>query len=90
MKKRSGSMMKQKRPEFMGYAVSIPQYIRLVNLQDATIEMDRYMKQLAMKFSPQVLMTDPSWRELVLIYRSLEKLLPEDVKNENKEVVWWL
>ena len=39
-------MLKQKRPEFMGYAVSIPQYIRLVNLQDATIEMDRYMKQL--------------------------------------------
>ena len=73
-------MMPQKRPEFMGNAVSVPQYVRLVNLQEATIEMDRYMKKLAMKFSPRVLMSDPSWRELVLIYRSLEKLLPEEVR----------
>lgn len=60
--------------------MSIPQYMRLINLQNATIDMDKYMKNLAKKFSPKVLMADPSWRELVLIYRSLEKLLPDEIR----------
>ena len=87
---RKRSMMKQKRPEFMGYGVSIPQYMRLVNLQNAVIEMDIYMKNMAKKFSQEVLMADPSWRELVVISHSLKKLLPEAVKEENKEVAFWI
>jgi len=91
MRKRGSGLIGEvrKRPEFMGYAVSIPQYLRLESLQKATIDMDRHMKQLAMRNTPAQLNRDPSWRELVLIMRSLIKLLPDDVKNENLDVVWW-
>ena len=91
MRKRSGEGqgMKAKRPEFMGYAVSIPQYLRLQALQDITIKMDRYMKQLAMLHSRAALNTDPSWRELEKVAYSLVKFLPPEIKAANREVVWW-
>ena len=82
-------MMKSKRPEFMGYGVSIPQYMRLVNLQDAVVELDRYMKVLAIRFGPKILKNDQSWKELVKIYHSLKSLLPQEVRDENKDVVFW-
>ena len=39
MRKRGSGLIGEvrKRPEFMGYAVSIPQYLRLESLQKATI-----------------------------------------------------
>ena len=62
------------------FQVSIPQYVRLVNLQNFAIQMDRYMKKLAAKLSPNDLMNDPNWMQLVLIHKSLGNLLPEEVK----------
>jgi hypothetical protein len=60
--------------------VSVPQYIRLMSIQNETIKLDRMMKELAKIHTPQQLMADHSWREMVLIHRAMEKLLPDDVK----------
>jgi hypothetical protein len=88
--KKNTLLPKSKRPDFMGNSVSLPQYNRLMSLQRETIKMDRVMKDLARVYTPQQLLRDPSWKELMLIYRAMAKFLPEEDQNKEKELVWWL
>lgn len=60
--------------------VSIPQYMWLIDLQNATIEMDKYMKKMSKKFSRKTLMADPKWREMISLYISMEKLIPKAIR----------
>ncbi len=56
--------------------MSLPQYMRLKNIQDEVIKMDRYIKVLANTYTPEELNADPNWRELIHMHTSLSKFMP--------------
>eukprot|EP00093_Oithona_nana_P006473 06473.XXX_68623_68168_1 [CDS] Oithona nana genome sequencing. len=82
-------VVRDKRPTFMGQSVSNLQYIQLTELQEAAIRADVYMKSLADKYDENTLRQNPQWRELVSLANSLSDLIPQEVKNENREVAFW-
>lgn len=64
--------------DFMGMRVSYPQYLRLVAIQKEVIKMDQVIRSLLKTHDPEVLAADPYWHELLDLYNSLKKMLPQD------------
>merc|ERR1712018_860693 len=71
--------LKEKRSiDFMGMRVSYPQYLRLVAIQKEVIRMDRTIRSMLNNYDPMELAQNPYWMELLELYDSLKKMLPED------------
>ena len=58
--------------------VSYPQYLRLVAIQKEVIRMDRTIRSMLNNYDPMELAQNPYWMELLELYDSLKKMLPED------------
>ena len=85
--KKAEKMDQTKRPKFMGIELRDPQYYAL---QNEAIALDRDLKRLAMENSLGTLIRSPYWIKSVLVMRRLVPLVPEDIKQENQQVAWWL
>ena len=64
--------------EFNGVRVSLPQYLRLMELQEKVIKLDTVMRKLSDGVDPQVLASSAKWNQLVSMRQSLQKLLPDE------------
>lgn len=58
--------------------VSYPQYLRLVELQDKVIKLDKVMRRMQSQMSREELEAVPRWHTLVALHNSLSKMLPPD------------
>jgi len=63
--------------DFMGTRVSYPQYLRLVAIQREVIRMDVTIRSMLQTYDPMELSQNPYWMELLQLYNSLKKMLPE-------------
>ena len=70
--------------EFNGVQVSLPQYLRLMELQEKVLKLDHVMRRLSDGVDPEKLDASPKWGQLVSMRQSLQKLLPEDHPDFNK------
>ena len=61
----------------MGMRVSYPQYLRLKSIQAEVIRMDQTIRQYAASHTLEELNQNPHWLELVDLYESMKKILPE-------------
>ena len=66
--------------DFMGTRVSYPQYLRLVAIQQEVIRMDMTIRSMLQTYDPVELSQNQYWIELLELYNSLKKMLPEDYK----------
>ena len=64
--------------DFLGMRVSYPQYLRLVAIQREVIRMDQTIRHMLNKYNEMELAQNPHWMELLELYDSLKKMLPED------------
>ena len=62
----------------MGMRVSYPQYLRLKSIQAEVIRMDKMIRSMTGKYDLQELASNPHWVELVDLYESMKKILPEE------------
>ena len=69
--KRSGGV------EFNGVRVSLPQYLRLMELQEKVMKLDSVLRKLSDGVDPEKLAGSSKWNQLVTMRQSLQKLLPE-------------
>lgn len=72
-----GRMLKRS-VEFMGQRVSYPQFLRLMAIQREVIRMDKVIKSMMQTYDPEELAQNPYWIELLDLFASLEKMLPEN------------
>ena len=70
--------------EFNGVQVSLPQYLRLMELQEKVLKLDQVMRRLSDGVDPDKLAASAKWGQLVSMRQSLQKLLPEDHPDFNK------
>merc|ERR550534_100344 len=85
-KDRFGSMRKRSM-DFMGTRVSYPQYLRLVAIQREVIRMDVTIRSMLQTYDPMELSQNPYWMELLQLYNSLKKMLPEKyIQGSQKEI----
>lgn len=63
--------------EFNGVQVSLPQYYRLMELQEKVMKLDAVMRKLEEDVSPEKLESSGKWNKLVSMRQSLQKLLPQ-------------
>ena len=70
--------------EFNGVQVSLPQYLRLMELQEKVLKLDLVMRKFSDGVDPDKLAASSKWGQLVSMRQSLQKLLPEDHPNFNK------
>ena len=66
--------------DFMGTRVSYPQYLRLVAIQQEVIRMDMTIRSMLQTYDPVELSQNQYWIELLELYNSLKKMLPESYK----------
>ena len=71
--------------EFNGVQVSLPQYLRLMELQEKVLKLDQVMRKLSDGVDPDKLAASAKWGQLVSMRQSLQKLLPEDHPVFNKK-----
>ena len=64
--------------EFNGVQVSLPQYLRLMELQEKVLKLDQVMRRLSDGVDPEKLAASAKWGQLVSMRQSLQKLLPEN------------
>jgi hypothetical protein len=64
--------------EFNGVRVSLPQYMRLMELQQKVMKLDTVLRRLSTGVDPEKLAASTKWNKLVSMRQSLQKLLPED------------
>ena len=64
--------------DFLGMRVSYPQYLRLLAIQKEVIRMDQTIRHMLNKYNEMELAQNPHWMELLELYDSLKKMLPED------------
>ena len=57
--------------------VSYPQYLRLKSIQAEVIRMDQMIRRMAQSHTIDELNQNPHWLELVDLYESMKKILPE-------------
>ena len=57
--------------------VSYPQYLRLKAIQAEVIRMDQMIRRMAKSHTIDELNQNPHWLELVDLYESMKKILPE-------------
>ena len=57
--------------------VSYPQYLRLKSIQAEVIRMDKTIRKYAAAHTLEELNQNPHWLELVDLYESMKKILPE-------------
>ena len=69
---------KKRSVDFNGQQVSYPQYLSLMALQKKVIKLDNVIKALKSKYTLEELQKKPSFRKMVDLLKSLEKLLPEN------------
>ena len=69
--------MRKRSMDFMGTRVSYPQYLRLVAIQREVIRMDVTIRSMLQNYDPIELSQNPYWIELLELYNSLKKMLPE-------------
>ena len=69
--------MSKRSMDFMGTRVSYPQYLRLVAIQREVIRMDVTIRSMLQTYDPIELSQNPYWIELLELYNSLKKMLPE-------------
>lgn len=62
----------------MGQRVSYPQFLRLMAIQREVIRMDKVIKSMMQTYDPEELAQNPYWIELLDLFASLEKMLPEN------------
>lgn len=67
----------KKSVDFMGMRVSYPQYLRLIAIQKEVIRMDQTIRALLRIYDSRELALNPYWIELLDLYNSLKKMLPE-------------
>merc|ERR1712156_304171 len=70
-------LMRKRSMDFMGTHVSYPQYLRLVAIQREVIRMDVTIRSMLQNYDPIELSQNPYWIELLELYNSLKKMLPE-------------
>jgi len=70
--------------DFMGMQVSMPQYLRLVALQEKVIQLDKILRKMKQYKTEEELAQLPQWQRLVSLHGSLKKLLPEDYSQFEK------
>ena len=70
--------------EFNGVQVSLPQYYRLMELQEKVLQLDGVMRKLTEDVSPDKLASSQKWNQLVSMRQSLQKLLPQEHPIFNK------
>merc|ERR1711935_148711 len=71
------NFMEKRSMDFMGTRVSYPQYLRLVAIQREVIRMDVTIRSMLQNYDPIELSQNPHWIELLELYDSLKKMLPE-------------
>jgi len=71
--------------DFMGMQVSMPQYLRLVALQEKVIKLDKILQKMKAYKTEEELANLPQWQKLVSLHGSLKKLLPTDYRSEKIE-----
>ena len=72
--------------DFLGMRVSYPQYLRLVAIQREVIRMDQTIRHMLNKHNEMELAQNPHWMELLELYDSLKKMLPEDYLEQQLDV----
>ena len=70
--------------EFNGVQVSLPQYYRLMELQEKVLQLDGVMRKLTKDVNPDKLASSQKWNQLVSMRQSLQKLLPQEHPIFNK------
>lgn len=70
-------MVSKKGVDFMGMRVSWPQYLRLIVIQKEVIRMDQTIRAMLRTYNHRELAQNPYWIELLDLYNSLAKMLPE-------------
>ena len=70
--------------DFNGVRVSLPQYLRLMELQEKVLKLDAVMRKLSDGVDPDKLAASTKWNQLVSMRQSMQKLLPEDHPYFNK------
>ena len=70
--------------EFNGVKVSLPQYLRLMELQEKVLRLDQVLRRLSDGVDPEKLAASAKWGQLVSMRQSLQRLLPEDHPDFNK------
>lgn len=71
--------------EFNGVRVSLPQYLRLMELQEKVIKLDTVMRKLSDGVDPEILASSAKWNQLVSMRQSLQKLLPDEHPHFNNK-----
>ena len=69
---------KKRSVDFNGQQVSYPQYLSLMALQKKVIKLDNVIKALKSKYTLEELQKKSSFRKMVDLLKSLEKLLPKN------------
>ena len=64
--------------------MSLPQYYRLMELQEKVMKLDAVMRKLSADVSPDQLASNQKWNQLVSMRQSLQKLLPDEHPNFKK------
>ena len=64
--------------DFMGMQVSYPQYLRLVALQEKVVKLDKLIKALQARYTPEELEQLPQYARLQTLHQSLLPLLPNN------------
>ena len=72
--------------DFLGMRVSYPQYLRLVAIQREVIRMDQTIRHMLNKHNEMELAQNPHWMELLELYDSLKKMLPEDYLEQHLDI----
>ena len=72
--------------DFLGMRVSYPQYLRLVAIQREVIRMDQTIRHMLNKYNEMELAQNPHWMELLELYDSLKKMLPEDYLEQQLDI----
>ena len=81
---RSKKSWKRSMMEFNGVRVSLPQYLRLMQLQEKVLKLDAVMRKLSEDVDASKLASSSKWNQLVSMRQSLQKLLPETHPNFQK------
>ena len=58
--------------------VSYPQYLRLKAIQNEVIKMDKMIRSMVARYDLEELETNQYWVELLELYETMKKILPED------------
>ena len=72
--------------DFLGMRVSYPQYLRLVAIQREVIRMDQTIRHMLSTYDEMELAQNPHWMELLELYDSLKKMLPEDYLEQQVDI----